>query len=446
MITRRPPPSLAIFVRPPVGLRLAAAALLLGGPLAAQADSLAGAARNAYREAVAAERRGDLAAALGRAAAAAEAWPVQPFYLEAAAGYAARAGDTTAVTKYLGRLAALGAGPVLPDAPFAALAAVPSVAAALRQVAANRVPLANSVAVATLPDTAFYPEGADVDSATGDWFVASVRQRRLVRIDPAGRATDFGRLPAGRRLDAALGVRVDVARRVVWLTTRVLPQMEDYRKDEPTRATVWAFSLPDGRLLGAATAEGTNHWFGDLVVAPDGSVILSDSESPVLYRARLGAGGVELVEVLRHRLFRSLQGLVFDEAGRRLYLADYSHGLLLADLAAGTVVPVSAPAGVTTLGIDGIARSGRSIVAVQNGIAPARVVRFDLAAPGRIAAAVVIDRHLPLADEPTIGAVVGDRFVYVANSQWEKYAEDGSRRPGTVLAQPVLLSVPIGRP
>ncbi|MGE0441524.1 MAG: hypothetical protein AB7S39_13645 [Gemmatimonadales bacterium] len=42
--------------------------------------------------------------------------------------------------------------------------------------------------------------------------------------------------------------------------------------------------------------------------------------------------------------------------------------------------------------------------------------------------------------------MVGDRFVYVANSQWEKYAEDGSRRPGTVLAQPVLLSVPIGRP
>ena len=98
----------------------------------------------------------------------------------------------------------------------------------------------------------------------------------------------------------------------------------------------------------------------------------------------------------------------------------------------------------TTLGCDGIAWFEHSIIAVQNGVSPARVMRFDLDPSGtRIARADVIDRNLAVADEPTIGTIVGDEFVYVANSQWDKYAEDGSRKPGTSLKRPVLLAVPL---
>ena len=59
--------------------------------------------------------------------------------------------------------------------------------------------------------------------------------------------------------------------------------------------------------------------------------------------------------------------------------------------------------------------------------------------------AALLDRNLPLADEPTIGAVVGGEFVYVANSQWEKYTDRGARKPERPLAAPVLLAVPLPR-
>jgi len=37
----------------------------------------------------------------------------------------------------------------------------------------------------------------------------------------------------------------------------------------------------------------------------------------------------------------------------------------------------------------------------------------------------------------------GTPFVYVANSQWEKYTDDGKRKPEVKLTAPVLLSLPL---
>jgi hypothetical protein len=100
----------------------------------------------------------------------------------------------------------------------------------------------------------------------------------------------------------------------------------------------------------------------------------------------------------------------------------------------------------TSLGCDGIAWHNGAIIAVQNGVAPARIVRFVLDPSGtRIVRDEVLDQNISLAGAPTIGAVVGDRFVYVANSQWDEYDDDGRRLPNTTLSAPRLLSVPLGK-
>jgi hypothetical protein len=70
-------------------------------------------------------------------------------------------------------------------------------------------------------------------------------------------------------------------------------------------------------------------------------------------------------------------------------------------------------------------------------------MRFELdSAWTKIVRAEMLDRNVPVADEPTIGTIVGDEFIYVANSQWEKYSETGERIPRTVLRRPVLIAVP----
>lgn len=106
-----------------------------------------------------------------------------------------------------------------------------------------------------------------------------------------------------------------------------------------------------------------------------------------------------------------------------------------------------APPGTTVLGIDGLSWHDGRLIAIQNGVTPPRIIGIRLSAAGEgIAGVEVLDRHLPLADEPTIGTITDDRFVYVANSQWEKYDETGTLRANAVLTAPVLLSLPLPRP
>jgi hypothetical protein len=57
----------------------------------------------------------------------------------------------------------------------------------------------------------------------------------------------------------------------------------------------------------------------------------------------------------------------------------------------------------------------------------------------------VLDRNWKIADEPTIGTMVGNEFVYVANSQWDKYSDDGTRKPSIPLSRPVLLAIPLDK-
>jgi hypothetical protein len=183
------------------------------------------------------------------------------------------------------------------------------------------------------------------------------------------------------------------------------------------------------------------HVLGDVAVSSRGDVWMTDSNEPVLYRLRPGA---DTLDRFRHPLFRSLQGAAPTRDGRFVYVADYSHGLLRVRVDDGTVIRLPDAPGSTSLGCDGIVLHDGAIVAVQNGVAPARIVRFTLNAAGdAIVAARVLDQQPALAPEPTIGTIVGNDFVYVATSQWETHDESGRRLPGEPLPGARLIAVPV---
>jgi hypothetical protein len=100
--------------------------------------------------------------------------------------------------------------------------------------------------------------------------------------------------------------------------------------------------------------------------------------------------------------------------------------------------------GSTSLGCDGIVWDRGAIIAVQNGVSPARVVRFVLDPSGTQFTRIdVLDQNFDVADEPTIGTIAGREFVYVANSQWDKHDAKGNSLAGKTLTPPKLLSVPL---
>ncbi len=389
--------------------------------------------------------RADLPRARREIRRAAAAWPTQPVYLWGRAVTAAMTDDTADVIAALGAYAALGLGRDLrTDTAVARFMDLPQLAAIEGRHRTHRALLAKSVERVVLTDSTFWPEGVDYDARTGRYYVASVRHRTIAEWSPGGAVRELW--PRGKAgIGAIFGVRVDTARGVMWVTTSGLPQSQGYAAGDSAIAALMRVRIADGvieRRWDLPPVPG-GHTLGDLALGAGGEVFITDSGDPVLYRLRAGA---ETLEPLRHPLFRSLQGVAPAPGADVVFVADYSHGLLRVDLSSGEVHRLADAPGSTSLGIDGIALDRGAIIAVQNGVAPARIMRYVLDPSGRdIVRAEVLDRNSTVADEPTIGTIVGDDFVYVANSQWEKYDETGKRVGGTVLRMPVLLAVPLAR-
>ena len=398
-------------------------------------------ARASFRLAMAAYEQHDLATARREMLRAADVWPTQQVYLEAAAKLAAMTGDTADAARWLDRLAALGIGSaVRTDTAFRVLGTAPAFVAAAARLDSATVPVVRSRVRLTVDDTTLHPEGVAFDPRHQRWFVGSVRQRHIVAVERDGRAHDF----VPRRSDGLAGVfgmAIDSVRRVLWVATTTSPRMEGFTPTDGGRVGVFGYDLDTGRLVRSAWAprdSSTAHTFGDVAVAPNGDVYASDSEAPWIFRLATGSDSLE--RFVSHPLFRSLQGMAFTPDGATMYVADYSHGLLAVSLVSRTVTPLGAPQTMTLLGVDGLYWHRGALVGVQNGVIPARVVRFCLDPSGRsVHRLEMLDRNPAVADEPTLATVVGDSLFYVATSEWEKYDDTGKRiantrlRPVTVL-------------
>ena len=432
-------------------LTVVTAALVAGRHHRAHAQSFTGdatvdsasVARSAWARARRAASANDVPTEARELAHAAAAWPSQGTYQLWRALSAGQSPDTNGVIAGLTAYADLGlARDFRADTAFARWRRLPAVEQVVQRIEQNGAPWPRSVALARLADSTFFPEGMDADARTGRIYVASVRHRTIAEITPDGHVREL--LPRDATgMGAILGVRADPDGRTLWATTSGLPYSAGYAPADSAIASLLKIRLADGSIERRWTLPvvSRGHVLGDLAVGPQGDVWMTDSNEPVLYRLRPGA---DTLESITSPLFRSLQGMAPTPDGRAVFVSDYSHGLLRVETQTHHVTHVTDAPHSTSLGCDGIAWDRGAIVAVQNGTTPARIMRFVLDASGsRIVSADLLDRNTLQADEPTIGAVIGGKFVYVANSQWEKYDEAGARRPSAPLTAPLLLAVPL---
>jgi hypothetical protein len=419
--------------------------LIVASTATAQVADSAQAARVHVRAAAASLRGGDSTLAVSHLARAVAAWPQQGAYRLGLANLAARTGRPDIALAALDTLVRQGSGWSDLDAVATLLVADPVYRVLAQRMRLGTAPLTRSAVLAALPDTMLHPEGVAWDGARQRWLVSSIRQRRVVSVGPGGAVRPF--VAAGQDgLDAVFGLAVDSTRGLLWAASSAVPNQEGYTAADNGRAGLFAFDLESGRLRGRVELPAVpgGHLLGDLTIAPDGAVYTSDSRYPAVYRAR-GLDGTAEILVERDPLFCSLQGLALSEDGRALYLADWSHGLLRVDLATRRVIAVPLTVAGTALGIDGLLRlEGRRLIGIQNGTSPPRVVLLTLDRTGeRIVGLEPLDRHLPIATEPTLGVLAGGALVYVANSPWTSYDDDGQPLAGAAWPRPTLLRLPL---
>src|SRR3954463_665995 len=86
----------------------------------------------------------------------------------------------------------------------------PACREALAAIEASRAPRTASTIAFRIPVPRLLPEGLAYDAKGDSFFVSSVRQRRVLRVDRSGRAQPFADRTAG--LWAALGMAIDSTR------------------------------------------------------------------------------------------------------------------------------------------------------------------------------------------------------------------------------------------
>jgi sugar lactone lactonase YvrE len=408
----------------------------------------AGAATEARRLNAAAGRlmaAGDTGAAADTLAAAARAWPLQPAYALAAARLAALVGRTDTALALLARATRTGYAWNPTHRAFAAMEGNGRFRTLAEQSQALQEPVIRSSVFRTLPDSALHPEGVAFDPQSGRVFVSGVRQRKVVVIERDGRVRDF--VPTAAGLDAVFGMAVDTTRQRLWLASGQVAEQEGAPRRREGASELVGVDLGTGAIRERWEIPDSTvpHMLGDVVLAPDGSVYATDSRTPGIYRLRAGEGAELERTPYRHSDWMSLQGMAFAPDGRSAWVADWTVGLYHVDLERNVITPVTSDESAFTLGVDGLYLAGdRQLIALQNGIAPARVVRFDLHESGtHIVRSAVLDRHLPVAIEPTLGVVVDGALLYVANSPWGLYGQGGVPDPARPWPRPVLLRLPL---
>jgi hypothetical protein len=394
-------------------------------------------------KALAARKAKDYAAFRENMATADRIAPGHPDFLYYLARAEALSGEPSRAVEHLLHVAAMGMiYPAGEEPDFEPVKSMPKFQEALKRFEENRAPVHRSSPAFGVPEKSFIAEGLAYDPVGDLFYVGSVHLRKIVSVSRSGAVREFASRVSG--LWGAFGMKVDSRRRILWVASSALPEMEGFRPEEEGSAGVFQFDLRSGKLMNKYLLRepGRKHVFGDLAVSLQGDVYVTDSSSPAIYRILRREDRLE--PFLDPGPFVSLQGIDFSADGKSLYVADYSRGLFRLGLEDRKPELLSRPEDAVLLGIDGLVRHGDALVGVQNGTRPNRIVRLVLDGRGSgVKSLEVLEANSPGMDGPTLGVVKGDDFLFIANSEWDAFEKDAAAPDVERLREPAIFKLPL---
>ncbi|MNL39053.1 hypothetical protein D3C87_1613080 [compost metagenome] len=151
-------------------------------------------------------------------------------------------------------------------------------------------------------------------------------------------------------------------------------------------------------------------------------VYISDSAEPILYK--IEKENLVVWKDLTKEAF-NLQGIALNKKESKLFVADYLKGVIAIDIKSQKGNWLEFPEEASKKGIDGLAFYNNSLIAIQNGVVPIRIVRYDLnETETKIINFKVLDNNRKEFNEPALATLVKNKMYFFANSPWKFYDKD----------------------
>ncbi|WEK46920.1 MAG: hypothetical protein P0Y56_01135 [Candidatus Andeanibacterium colombiense] len=299
----------------------------------------------------------------------------------------------------------------------------------------NRRQIQASALLASLPAEAQLVESIARDPKTGDLYATTVVSRALYVKRGAGEWQRLD-LPGAGSLS---GIAYDPKAKLLWIASGNV----DQTPGEKVKAALLGFDPATGTVVRRLETGGEGA-LGDVAAGDDGSIYASDPLRGIVYTAAPADIGLRVL--VGPGMFRSPQGLVAVPGGKLLIVSDYRYGLAVLDIASGKASRLTAAKPALLDGIDGIWRNGRSLIAMQNGVSPKRIVKLDMAGDWRtIGRLTILESDHPDWSEPAGGTLDDGRLLYVATGQWDRFGEGGAPVDGTAPGATEIRALPLGK-
>jgi hypothetical protein len=291
----------------------------------------------------------------------------------------------------------------------------------------------------SLGDADLVSEDIVADAGDGAFLVSSVRKRKIIRVARDGSLSDF--MTAAQLSSwGVYALALDPAKGILWATASAGPESPPVLDAERGRSVLLKINVRTRQVLARLEVAGAGpHGFGDMTLGPRGEPYVSDGLGGGVYTVDT-TPLAHLRAVVAPGSIRSPQTPAYISGSSRLLVPDYSRGIAVINLAVGGAVTwLPHPAELALFGIDGLYLEGRTLVAIQNGTRPERVLVMTLDPTcTRIADwRVAVARPATLGD-PTHGVIVGKDFYFLANSGWDRIADDGQLTSGADAKPPAI--------
>jgi hypothetical protein len=352
----------------------------------------------------------------------------------------ARTGDAKSAAASLTRLAQMSDGYLPPRADgFEKVWNDPQFSAAVAQLE-RKLPRLDFAPVAfTIEDPALIPEGLAYDAASHAFFMGSIAEHKILRIDAQQHIVEFA--GAAADLDSVLGLVVDSPRRRLYaVSTSALTE----KGRQHLRNEVVAFDLVDGHLIERYEVPLAQQ-LNDVTVALGGRAYVTDSGSGQVFELQADRPARVLVGPGQ---LRGSNGIAASADGTRIYVA-HATGIAVVDARSGAWKPLVNRTRENIAAIDGLYQYNGQLVGVENVTNPGRVVLMRLSHDGDeiVEVRTVLSHHHNMLNEPTTGAVQADSgyFYLLAATGVGHYNEQGNIVNADTLPTPTVLKVLLPR-
>lgn len=372
-----------------------------------------------------------------------------PIYMLRMASVETHLGNKTEALRWLEKYASMGLKydlasdddlkPLLAEAAFAPIA---------QEMKERTKPVQRAEAVCTLPLADLMPEDLTFDRGAGTFVVSSIQHHTLYRLKlpTAGEAEcALQEIPLEDQAKRwpVLAVSADATRNLLWMAASAMSGFGGFPEEDAGKTALFAVDGATGKVVRRFDlATGGPGVLGDMSVADDGTVYVSDSIGGGVYRVRGDVRTATLEKVAGDFFSPQTPALAAD--GKRLFVADYSMGIAVVDLTkpnpAGQLSYLTHADTTAVTGLDGLYRSGDSLIGIQNGTDPARIMRFHLnPAQTEITSGEVVEQSTDRMGEPTHVIGLNGWFYVTANVGWDRIDDHGQLKPGEHFTAPLLL-------